>query len=465
MPPLPPAALPLLAARGTDATSNDAAQRTADVCCADHLCSALVAAVAPLTCVEQHVDARPDPADVLRNVVAKGDVKVETPALYGVDVGVIAQRYVEFVAALPRVTPHYAVKCNPDPVVVRTLAFMGANFDCASMEELELVAVAGDIPREELDARVVYANPCKQASHLRHAAEMGVRLMTFDGEDELLKIRDAHGSPRLLLRIAVEDSASLCPLSSKYGASMEDVQGLLQAAVSLSLDVVGVAFHVGSGCRDVMAYVNALYRARRVFDEALQLGIPPLSVLDIGGGFPGYECESVISFSEAAAAIGGKLEDLFDSSIHVIAEPGRYFVAAAYSLATQVLSRRKGRRAEKNAIVIGDGVYGSFKDALLLNLDFRPQGLLFRLGGHIEERDDVPAGHESNVSPTTLYGPTCDARDVVARDISLPSSVSSGDWLYFTNMGAYTISLATSFNSMPQPRLHYYIGSGVCKSL
>lgn len=36
---------------------------------------------------------------------------------------------------------------------------------------------------------IIYANPAKQSDHLRYAAEMNVRKMTFDGEFELYKIQ------------------------------------------------------------------------------------------------------------------------------------------------------------------------------------------------------------------------------------------------------------------------------------
>lgn len=39
--------------------------------------------------------------------------------------------------------------------------------------------------------RIVYANPCKQISHIRYAAKTGVSLMTFDNETELYKIKSA----------------------------------------------------------------------------------------------------------------------------------------------------------------------------------------------------------------------------------------------------------------------------------
>ena len=37
--------------------------------------------------------------------------------------------------------------------------------------------------------RIIYANPNKQISHLKYAATKGVSMMTFDGEEELHKIK------------------------------------------------------------------------------------------------------------------------------------------------------------------------------------------------------------------------------------------------------------------------------------
>ncbi|EEF52794.1 ornithine decarboxylase, putative [Ricinus communis] len=38
---------------------------------------------------------------------------------------------------LPMVRPLYAVKCNPEPTPVGTLATLGSNFDCASRADLK----------------------------------------------------------------------------------------------------------------------------------------------------------------------------------------------------------------------------------------------------------------------------------------------------------------------------------------
>jgi ornithine decarboxylase len=87
----------------------------------------------------------------------------------------------------PRVEPFYAVKCNPDPVIVKTLAIMGCSFDCASRTEIQLVQeVTKDLPIPKPD--IIYANPCKARKHLVEAVCRGVRMVTFDNVTEVVKV-------------------------------------------------------------------------------------------------------------------------------------------------------------------------------------------------------------------------------------------------------------------------------------
>lgn len=72
--------------------------------------------------------------------------------------------------------------------------------------------------------------------------------------------------PRLVLRIATDDSKAVCRLSVKFGAPLKACRGLLEQAKQLGLDVIGVSFHVGSGCTDPETYTQAIADARCVFD-------------------------------------------------------------------------------------------------------------------------------------------------------------------------------------------------------
>jgi len=203
-----------------------------------------------------------------------------------------------------------------------------------------------------------------------NAVRSGVRLMTFDNTPEVQKCASVSKRIRLILRIITDDRGSQCRLSSKYGAPRHKWRSLLQAAKDHGLDCVGVSFHVGSGCRDATRYEAALKDARDVFDMAEKEFGFRMTLLDIGGGFPGEthsmwnpaecidedqivnegleasQCNSddddhFLFFTEIAEYVAPIIDRLFpEDEIRVIAEPGRYLVAAAATLVTAVIGTR-----------------------------------------------------------------------------------------------------------------------------
>lgn len=83
------------------------------------------------------------------------------------------------------------MKCNDDPVLLELLALLGTGFDCASKGEIQKVMSLGVQPD-----RIVYANPCKQASYIKFAKSVRVDLMTFDNENELRKTKACFPNAR-----------------------------------------------------------------------------------------------------------------------------------------------------------------------------------------------------------------------------------------------------------------------------
>ncbi|KAF9333511.1 hypothetical protein BGZ91_011231, partial [Linnemannia elongata] len=249
--------------------------------------------------------------------------KVETDmqpknAFYVADLGEVYRLHLRWKALLPRIEPFYA---------------LGAGFDCASMSEIRMMIELGVNPD-----KIVHANPCKETTQVKYARANNVRMSTFDNEDELLKIKDLFPESKLLLRILVDDSRSHGQFGLKFGATLDSVGPVLEVARDLGLDVVGVSFHVGSGCFDATAFGDAVVRARHVFDMAKSYGYD-FKLLDVGGGFPSAYGSSEISFESIAEILGSSVNRLFEPEIRVIAEPGRYYVSSAFSLATQVIAR------------------------------------------------------------------------------------------------------------------------------
>lgn len=99
-----------------------------------------------------------------------------------------------------------AVKCNPDPLIVKTLATLGCNFDCASRNEIDLVQkVTKDLPHKP---DIIFANPCKAPAHIAEATAKGVHFMTFDNVAEVEKIASISKNAQLILRIVTDDRGS-----------------------------------------------------------------------------------------------------------------------------------------------------------------------------------------------------------------------------------------------------------------
>jgi ornithine decarboxylase len=339
------------------------------------------------------------------------------------DLSRVTGKYDQWTRALPKIHPFYAVKSNPHPALLSHLLKMGAGFDCASKTEMETVLALGAHPDN-----IIYAHPCKAPADILAAKAMGVRRTTFDSEAELLKIKQLYPEMELVLRIWVDDSAAQCPLANKYGALKTEWQPLLSLAHVLGLNVVGVSFHVGSG-GNKETFQSALRDARYIFDLAEENG-HKLSLLDIGGGFPGIDVDPENNmFLQCAEVINSELAN-FPEGIRMIAEPGRYFCAESQTLVSMVIAKRI--RNQKPAYFIGDGLYQSFNCMLY---------------DHTKLLE--PPTNEA-MYPSTLFGQTCDGLDQIASDFMLPE-LDVGDWVAFPGMGAYTTAAASRFNGFGTP--------------
>lgn len=248
----------------------------------------------------------------------------------------VEKQYERWINTLPRIAPFYAVKCNPDRHVVEKLHKSGTGFDCASKEEIEIALSVGVDPKN-----IIFANPCKQISHILFARKVGVKMMTFDNVDELLKMKNYYPQAEAIMRLHTDDSRSVCRLGVKFGSPMSQIPTLLSTAKEIGVNVIGVSFHVGSGCFDANAFEEAILRARKAFDIGKDFGFD-FTLLDVGGGFPSAIASTGLRFEEIASVLGPAVDKFFgnDPNVRVIAEPGRFFVSAAYSLATNVIARR-----------------------------------------------------------------------------------------------------------------------------
>ncbi|XP_049417528.1 ornithine decarboxylase-like isoform X2 [Epinephelus fuscoguttatus] len=377
-----------------------------------------------------------------------GSVESEEPFCVA-NLDSVFKKHLRWLTELPRVKPFYAVKCNNTAAVLRMMSALDTGFDCASKGEIQLALSLGVTPD-----KIIYAHTTKPLSHIKYACAHGVDMMTFDSEDELLKISLCHAKAKLVLRIAVDDSKSLLRLNSKFGARLVSVGKLLERARELGLEVIGVSFHVGSGCTGSLAFKQAIADARRVFDIANLLGFQ-MTLLDIGGGFSGRD-DFQVKFEEFSEVINGALDEFFppDSGVQIIAEPGRYYVESAFTLAANVIAKRvilddtDERSAEENSpdrmmmYYINDGVYGSLN-------------CLINDAAHTKVEPYLQRAVESSEQRycSVIWGPTCDSIDKVTDSCWIPE-LHVGDWFLIDNMGAYSVALSSDFNGFEKAHIY-----------
>ncbi len=337
--------------------------------------------------------------------------------------------------------------------------------------------------------KIVYANPCKHISHIKYARDQGIRYTTLDNHLELEKLHTYWPEVKSLIRIATDDSNSKYRLSAKFGAEIDETEIIFQRASTLKMEIVGVAFHVGSQCQDPLSYRKAVEKSRRVMDLGKSYGFS-MDILDIGGGFPGDKSQMFENMArEATKTIG----DNFTSDIKLIGEPGRYLSRMSHTLVTQVIGKKVLRDYSSSsfhnstpihdptltydstptltcdstsiscvtsvhnigsisevqdifAYTLNDGVYQSFN-----NIVFDSYLPIYKI---YDEK--LRGSREPQQYPSTFFGPTCDCVDTISKG-TLIRELNIGDVLYFDNFGSYVSCCSTvGFNGF-QTSKYFYI--------
>jgi ornithine decarboxylase len=185
------------------------------------------------------------------------------------------------------------------------------------------------------------------------------------------------------------------------------------------------------------------------------------------------------TFQDLAADIRAGIQVFADGftrpleTVRFIAEPGRYFVSAATTVATMVYSRKGGQNPYQ-ALYVNDGVYGSFNNvvydhatpvpkklSLVLEAEQRKWSVFMSkaCAATRSEEADVPQSKRPDAIPTAIFGPTCDGLDqMCSLENTMLPRCDVGDWIIWENMGAYTHTASFVFNGFTHiPRRTYCI--------
>jgi ornithine decarboxylase len=362
--------------------------------------------------------------DAILDAISVSDLETRLVGgpVYAFHPGATAQAARIFLDHFPGTTL-YAAKANDLPEILTELYAAGIeNFDVASLAEIE------KITRACPGAVCHFMNPVKPLEAMTAAyKDHGVRTFAVDSFPELRKVQRAVGrdsSVRIAIRLAVPDDSAAVSIGGKFGVQVGEASELLRFAADFGYRP-GVTFHVGGQCESMQAYAKAL----GLVGTAAERARVALSLVDVGGGFPGGYVDQKHMLPEYFSVIRHALSFVpLAVGADVFCEPGRALIADSITVVARV------ELCRGQDIFINDGVYGALSELPLLGS--RIPVALARDGRLMDgARGDY-----------RLMGPTCNNIDVMTGPFSLPNAIAEGDWLLLGQLGPYSTAIRTHFN-------------------
>ncbi len=320
----------------------------------------------------------------------------------------------------------YAVKTNPNPLVIKTLIESGINqFDVASIEEIQSVR------KFSLTAKCSFMHTVKSRESIKEAYfTHDIRTFALDTKDELIKIIESTSGAKdleLFIRVSVSNEHAEIDLSKKFGALNSEAVGLLRLAKQYSKKI-GLSFHVGSQCMHPISYAKGISEIGNIIKKTK---IIP-NYINVGGGFPTIYPDLIPqSLDSYFNEIKKSLENLKIATLpEIICEPGRALVAESGSTIVRINLRKKQK------LYINDGTYGTLFDAGTPNIVY-PSKMI---------KDSSNKIISKKLTAFDFYGPTCDSMDYMKGPFLLPNNIKENDYIELGQLGAYGLTFRTQFN-------------------
>lgn len=330
--------------------------------------------------------------------------------------------------------PHmvcYSLKANPNGALLRTVARLGGGADIVSGGELYRALEAG-IPAE----RIVYSGVGKSGEELRYAIDAGIRMINIESEGELRLLAKLSRKMKKRVPVSVRVNPEIDPKThpyittglkkNKFGVLWGDALRLYRdMAAEEYLAPIGISSHIGSQILELGPFIEAVTSLKAMIFELRGQGIS-VEMLDIGGGLGiTYKDELPPDPAQYARAIR---ENLGDTGVTLILEPGRVIVGNSGIFVTRVLYV-KGTAGKTFYIV--DGAMNDLVRPSLYNA--------------YHEILPVEEGN-AKTEVVDLVGPVCESGDFFAKDREL-ASLKEGGLVAIKGAGAYGFAMSSNYNS------------------
>jgi diaminopimelate decarboxylase len=344
----------------------------------------------------------------------------------------------------------YAMKCNPNLGVLRSLRSAVPLLDASSAGEIARGIAAG-FPA----GTIAFSGPAKRHREVEYAVSIGCGRIVCESTTQIALVDDvarAQGRRQPVLlrinpaRVPKRFGLQMGGRASQFGIDEENID----AAIVKSLTMQGVAcegLHVYSAGNSLdedaiaenVELIAALF-GRLIDRHRLQ---PRELVFGSGFGIPYFAGDSELDLERLAGRIVPAIDALLDragcESTRCVLEMGRWLVGPDGYLLTSVVDAKTSRGT---SILVCDAGFNNHLSAC---------GMM----GTVMRRDwqfvNVSRPDGGPTEKYLLAGPLCASFDVLGTSVELPAT-EPGDVLAVCSSGAYGLTASpTRFISHPEP--------------
>ena len=365
--------------------------------------------------------------------------KTGTP-LYLYDLRGLTERLGFFKKATAPAHPHYAMKANSHPEILKAACKEKVGVDVVSGGEIKLALQAGF-----QGAQMVFSGVGKTEEEIKLAINTDILQFNVESLPELNRIAKAAFSMNKKVRVALRMNPDI-DLDThpyiktglrehKFGLEPDRLPKLKEVLKKYPsyVSLHGLTLHIGSQIQDLTALKSGILKIKSLYEQ-MQKEFD-LKTFDIGGGLGiDYKNQDRTKDLKLIEKYGAFINEFSRTlNVRILTEPGRIITARFGCLIGEIQYIKSN--SYKNFIILNTG----------MNHLIRP--CLYQAYHHI-----LPL--EKRTGPNQVYdvvGPICESADTLGKD-RVFTGLKEGDFVAILDTGAYGATMASQYNTQRLPK-------------
>ncbi len=329
---------------------------------------------------------------------------------------------------------HYALKANPNPILLQLIQKEGLGADCVSGNEVKQAIKCGFKTSD-----IVFAGVGKSDHEINYALKHNIFCFNVESISEILVINQLASKQNKIAHIALRINPNVDAYTHKYittgleenkfGINPYEFDEVLQIIKQVNhVKLIGLHFHIGSQITNLDPFKKLCIRVNEINKWFIERGIYT-ETINLGGGLGiNYEepdKNAIVDFDSYFNVFRKFLEVKPNQKIHF--ELGRSIVGQCGTLISKVLHIKNG--INTNFAILDAGMTELIRPAL------------YQAYHKIENMSSVSAIKEKY----DIVGPICESSDCFGKAVLLPET-KRGDLIAIRSAGAYGEAMSSNYN-------------------